>query len=63
MIKTYLLDNNTFVGFRLTQTAAFTPIEAWHRIPQPNIIRVREAFTTRAFGDNCTCSFMVIFPG
>ncbi len=39
--------------FRLMQEAAFTPIEAWSRIRHPTIVYVREAFTTRAFGDNC----------
>lgn len=41
------------VDFRLMQQTAFTSIEAWSRINHPNIISVREAFTTRAFGDNC----------
>jgi len=39
-------------NFRLMQEAAFTPIEAWSRIRHPTIVYVREAFTTRAFGDN-----------
>lgn len=33
--------------------AAFGAIEAWSRVQHPNIVRVREAFTTRAFNDNC----------
>lgn len=33
--------------------AAFGAIETWSRIKHPNIARVREAFTTRAFNDNC----------
>lgn len=33
--------------------AAFGAIETWSRIKHPTIARVREAFTTRAFNDNC----------
>lgn len=44
------------VDFRLMQQTAFTSIEAWSRIRHPNIISVREAFTTRAFADNCAYS-------
>lgn len=40
--------------YRLTQQSAFAPIEVWSQIQHPNIIAVREAFTTRSFGDNCT---------
>ncbi|KAH7882225.1 hypothetical protein F5I97DRAFT_1817773 [Phlebopus sp. FC_14] len=39
-------------NFRLMHQAAFGAIESWSRIQHPNIVRVREAFTTRAFNDN-----------
>ncbi|KAI6015704.1 kinase-like domain-containing protein, partial [Pisolithus marmoratus] len=39
-------------NFRLTHHAALGMIESWSRIRHPNIVRVREAFTTRAFNDN-----------
>ncbi|EPS97327.1 hypothetical protein FOMPIDRAFT_80002 [Fomitopsis schrenkii] len=45
-------------NFRLVQQTAFTSIEAWARINHPNIISVREAFTTRAFVDN---SLVVVY--
>jgi PAB-dependent poly(A)-specific ribonuclease subunit 3 len=32
--------------------AAFGAIETWSRVGHPSIVRVREAFTTRAFNDN-----------
>lgn len=41
--------------FRLPSVDAFTSIEAWRRIKHPNIVSVKEAFTTRAFGDSCEC--------
>ncbi|KAK9701551.1 PAB-dependent poly(A)-specific ribonuclease subunit 3 [Basidiobolus ranarum] len=37
--------------FRLTNEAAMSTIENWRKISHPNIVSVREAFTTRAFGD------------
>ncbi|KAI6015683.1 hypothetical protein EDC04DRAFT_2608684 [Pisolithus marmoratus] len=40
-------------NFRLTHHAALGMIESWSRIRHPNVVRVREAFTTRAFNDNC----------
>ncbi|KAK0216097.1 hypothetical protein IW262DRAFT_1464629 [Armillaria fumosa] len=39
-------------NYRLMHQSAFTAIEAWSRIRHPNIVLVREAFTTRAFGDS-----------
>lgn len=33
--------------------AAFAAIGAWSRVRHPSIVRIREAFTTRAFNDNC----------
>ncbi|KAH9834391.1 uncharacterized protein C8Q71DRAFT_768506 [Rhodofomes roseus] len=45
-------------NFRLMQQAAFSGIETWSRLRHPNIISVREAFTTRAFGDN---SLVVVY--
>ncbi|KAJ8516305.1 hypothetical protein ONZ45_g6391 [Pleurotus djamor] len=39
-------------NYRMTQQAAFAPIEAWSRLRHPNVVSVREAFTTRAFNDN-----------
>jgi PAB-dependent poly(A)-specific ribonuclease subunit 3 len=43
-------------GFRLPSEAAFSAVEKWRRIHHPNIVTVREAFTTRGFGDSCTAS-------
>lgn len=39
-------------NFRLMNQAAFGAIETWSRVEHPSIVRVREAFTTRAFNDN-----------
>ena len=40
-------------GFRLPHETALAPIETWSKIIHPNIVHVREAYTTRAFNDNC----------
>jgi PAB-dependent poly(A)-specific ribonuclease subunit 3 len=52
------LDGKAYVlrrleGFRLQHEAAIGLVERWRRIRHPSIVSVREAFTTRAFGDQC----------
>ncbi|PVG00079.1 hypothetical protein CPB86DRAFT_872085 [Serendipita vermifera] len=39
-------------NFRLAHDSALSLIEPWRQISHPNIVRVREAFTTRAFNDS-----------
>ena len=38
--------------------AAFGPVEAWSSLKHPNIVQVREAFTSQAFNDNCMHFFL-----
>ncbi|KZT05203.1 uncharacterized protein LAESUDRAFT_727140 [Laetiporus sulphureus 93-53] len=45
-------------NFRLMQQAAFSGIEAWSRLRHPNVVSIREGFTTRAFGDS---SLVVVY--
>jgi len=40
-------------GFRLSHEAAIAQVEKWTRVRHPGLVGVREAFTTRAFGDQC----------
>lgn len=40
-------------GFRLVNEQAMTIIKKWRAIKHANIVSIREAFTTRAFGDSC----------
>lgn len=40
-------------GFRIAQEAAIAAVDVWSRVQHPAIVNVREAFTTKAFGDNC----------
>ncbi|KAF8064046.1 kinase-like domain-containing protein [Lyophyllum atratum] len=39
-------------NYRLMHQSAFSAIEIWSKIRHPNIISVKEAFTTRSFNDN-----------
>ncbi|THH07581.1 hypothetical protein EW145_g3287 [Phellinidium pouzarii] len=39
-------------NFRLMNEQAFGALDKWTKIRHPNIVSVREAFTSRAFGDN-----------
>jgi PAB-dependent poly(A)-specific ribonuclease subunit 3 len=40
-------------GFKLVNEQAFGALDTWRRIKHPNIVGIREAFTTKAFNDNC----------
>lgn len=46
-------------GYRLPSEAALGAVEAWSRLSSPALVQLKEAFTTRAFGDNCTCARIV----
>ncbi|GAB5590090.1 PAB-dependent poly(A)-specific ribonuclease subunit 3 [Umbelopsis nana] len=51
------LDGRTYAlrrieGFRLMNEMAMSTIENWRRIRHANVVSVREAFTTKAFGDH-----------
>lgn len=39
-------------GYRLSNDTALGVVERWRRIRHPNIVNVREAFTTRGFNDS-----------
>ncbi|WOO77158.1 PAN2-PAN3 deadenylation complex subunit PAN3 [Vanrija pseudolonga] len=39
-------------GFKLSNEAAFSAVEAWRQIRHANIVGLREAFTNKAFNDN-----------
>ncbi|PSS37274.1 hypothetical protein PHLCEN_2v912 [Hermanssonia centrifuga] len=45
-------------NFRLISESALSGIKAWSRIRHPNLVAVKEAFTTLAFNDN---SLMVVY--
>jgi len=40
-------------GYRLANEMAMKSIENWRRIDHSNIVSLKEAFTTKAFGDHC----------
>ena len=40
-------------AYKLVNEAAFGAIDIWRRMRHPNIVGLREAFTTKGFGDNC----------
>ncbi|KAF9204526.1 PAB-dependent poly(A)-specific ribonuclease subunit 3 [Haplosporangium sp. Z 27] len=48
--RTYAL--RRIEGFRLTNEQAMQTIEGWRRLRHANIVSIREAFTSKAFGDH-----------
>jgi len=49
-------------GFRLLHEAAFGAIEKWSHITHPNIVPIKEAFTSRHFGDHSLVFAYDYFP-
>jgi hypothetical protein len=41
------------LGYKLVNEAAFGAIDTWRRMKHANVVGLREAFTTKAFNDNC----------
>lgn len=50
-------------NFRLMHHSAFHGIEAWSKIRHPNIVSVKEAFTTKAFNDSSLVVAYAYHPG
>ncbi|KAF9525995.1 hypothetical protein CPB83DRAFT_858474 [Crepidotus variabilis] len=48
--------------YRMMHQAAFGPIETWSQIQHPNIVPIREAFTTKAFGDHSLVVSFAYYP-
>lgn len=63
------LDGKSYCLFRIEGVhlkqgqgeAAIGQVERWRKIRHPAIVHVREAFTTRAFGDHCTSYVSFLF--
>ncbi|GAB1604639.1 PAN2-PAN3 deadenylation complex subunit pan3 isoform X1, partial [Argonauta hians] len=39
-------------GFRLANTKCLTTVDQWKKLYHPNVVQLKEVFTTTAFGDN-----------
>uniref|UniRef100_K1Q904 PAN2-PAN3 deadenylation complex subunit PAN3 n=3 Tax=Magallana gigas TaxID=29159 RepID=K1Q904_MAGGI len=50
-------------GFRLSNTKCMSIIDMWKKMYHPNIVQLREVFTTKAFGDNSIVFVYDFFPG
>ena len=48
-----ILTRLIFPGFKLTNESAFARLEPWIFFSHPNVVAVKEAFTTKQFGDYC----------
>lgn len=49
-------------GYRLANQMALGAVDAWRRVGNSSIVNLREAFTTKQFGDNCACCFFWMMP-
>ncbi|KAL1914490.1 uncharacterized protein VTP21DRAFT_8873 [Calcarisporiella thermophila] len=50
-------------GFRLTSEAPMAAVESWRGISHASIVGLREAFTTKAFGDHSLVFVYDYYPG
>lgn len=50
-------------GFRLVNTKCMTLVDMWKKMYHPNIVQLREVFTTKAFGDHSIVFVYDFFPG
>ncbi|KAK3100528.1 hypothetical protein FSP39_021365 [Pinctada imbricata] len=49
-------------GFRLSNTKCMSVIDMWKKMYHPNVVQLREVFTTKAFGDNSIVFVYDYFP-
>lgn len=47
-------------GFRLVNTKCMMLVDMWKKIQHSNAVTLREVFTTKAFGDHCTYSYLCL---
>ncbi|XP_065668599.1 PAN2-PAN3 deadenylation complex subunit pan3 isoform X2 [Hydra vulgaris] len=50
-------------GFRLLNPKAVTSVEQWKKVVNSNIVQLKEAFTTKAFGDTSLVFIYNYYPG
>ncbi|XP_050312356.1 PAN2-PAN3 deadenylation complex subunit pan3 isoform X2 [Anthonomus grandis grandis] len=50
-------------GFRLQNAKFMTMVETWKKLNHPNIVQLKEVFTTKAFGDNSMVFVYSYYPG
>jgi len=55
-----IIKTQCVAAFRLVNTKCMTDIELWKKILHPNLVHLREVFTTKAFGDNCTYLLLTV---
>ncbi|BFZ54165.1 PAB-dependent poly(A)-specific ribonuclease subunit 3 [Savitreella phatthalungensis] len=49
-------------GFRLSNEASIAYVERWKKVCSSAVVEVKEAFTTRAFGDSSICFVHALHP-
>ncbi|KAL5011536.1 hypothetical protein ScPMuIL_010087 [Solemya velum] len=50
-------------GFRLANTKCMSIIDMWKKMYHPNIVQLKEVFTTKAFGDHSIVFVYDFYPG
>ena len=59
-MKNYYL---TYSGYRVTSAKCMSMVELWRKVQQCHLVTLREAFTTKAFGDHSIVFAYDYYPG
>lgn len=59
MSSLFLLSYFLSPGFRLANTKCLATVDQWKKLYHPNVVQLKEVFTTTAFGDNCKFAFII----
>lgn len=52
-----------FLGYRVTSAKCMSMVELWRKVQQCHLVTLREAFTTKAFGDHSIVFAYDYYPG
>lgn len=55
--------SNVFLGYRVTSARCMSMVETWRKVQQCHLVALREAFTTKAFGDHSLVFAYDYYPG
>lgn len=53
----------TLLGYRVTSAKCMSMVELWRKVQQCHLVTLREAFTTKAFGDHSMVFAYDYYPG
>lgn len=59
----FLIYKSQHLGYRVTSAKCMSMVELWRKVQQCHLVTLREAFTTKAFGDHSMVFAYDYYPG